>query len=62
MKEIKHSLPELHGHLMSIEPSIGTPLLEQSLELAYGLIRGISIDYGVMEKATDVYVIRGDFG
>ena len=62
LQEIKHSLPELYDHLMSIEPSIGTPLLEQSLELAYGLIRGISIDYGVMEKATNVYVIRGNFG
>lgn len=62
LKEIKRSLPELFDHLMSIEPSLGTPLLEQSLELAYGLIRGISIDYGVMEKATNTYVIRGNFG
>ena len=60
--EIKRSLPELHSHLMSIEPSLGTSLYEQSLEHAYGLMRGISIDYGVMEKATSVFVIRGDFG
>ena len=33
LKEVKHSLPELYDHLMSIEPSIGTPLLEQSLDL-----------------------------
>jgi len=62
LKEIKHSLPELYDHLMSIEPSLGTPLLEQSIEHAYGLIRGISIDYAVMEKATNAYVIRGAFG
>ncbi len=62
LNEIKHSLPELYDHLLTIEPSLGTPLLEQSLELAYGLIRGISIDYGVMEKATNAYVIRGNFG
>ena len=62
LKEIKHSLPELHGSLMGIEPSLGTSLFEQSLEHAYGLIRGISIDYGVMEKAAGVFVIRGDFG
>jgi mannose-1-phosphate guanylyltransferase len=53
LKEIKQSLPELYDHLMSIEPSLGTPLLDQSLEHA---------DYGVMEKATNTYVIRGDFG
>ena len=32
------------------------------MENAYGLIRGISIDYGVMEKAGNVYVVKGDFG
>lgn len=62
LNEIKRSLPELHGHLMSIEPSLGTSLFEPSLEHAYGLIRGISIDYGVMEKSSNVFVIRGDFG
>ncbi len=62
LKEIKHSLPELSAHLEGLEPSLGTTLLEQSLEHAYGLIRGISIDYGVMEKATGVFVIRGEFG
>ena len=60
--EIKRSLPELHDHLMNIEPTLGTSLYEQSLEHAYGLIRGISIDYGVMEKTERVYVIRGNFG
>jgi len=60
--EIKKSIPELYDTLMEIEPSMGTSLLEQSLEHAYGVIRGISIDYGVMEKATGVLVIRGDFG
>ena len=62
LKEIKHSIPELYTHLEGLEPSLGTTLFEQSLEHAYGLIRGISIDYGVMEKATGVFVIRGDFG
>ncbi|HTY11054.1 MAG TPA: mannose-1-phosphate guanylyltransferase [Bacteroidota bacterium] len=62
LNEIKRSLPELSDHLSSIEPSLGTPLFEQALDHAYGLMRGISIDYGVMEKATDTYVIRGNFG
>jgi len=29
---------------------------------AYSLVKNISIDYGVMEKSDDVYVILGDFG
>jgi mannose-1-phosphate guanylyltransferase len=32
------------------------------LEKVYGVIRGISIDYGVMEKSGQVFVMRGDFG
>ena len=62
LKEIQRSLPELHGHLLNLQPSIGTPLFEENLDQAYGVIRGISIDYGVMEKAERVYVVKGDFG
>ena len=62
LNEVKRSIPELHDLLMSVEPSLGTSLFDQSLEHAYGLMRGISIDYGVMEKASGVCVIRGDFG
>jgi mannose-1-phosphate guanylyltransferase len=62
LNEIQHSLPELYHQLMNLQPSIGTPLFEQNLETVYGLIRGISIDYGVMEKANRVYVVKGDFG
>lgn len=60
--EIKRSLPDLHNQLENLRPSLGTSLFEQNLEVAYGLIRGISIDYGVMEKAGRVYVVKGDFG
>lgn len=62
LNEIHRSLPELHTQLTNLQPSIGTPLFDQSLETAYGIIRGISIDYGVMEKAVRVYVVKGDFG
>lgn len=60
--EIETHLPELHEHLSTIEATIGTPAYQQSLEKAYGLMRGISVDYGVMEKAGKVYVVKGDFG
>ena len=62
LHEIQRSLPELHGQLVNLRPSIGTSLFEQNLEIAYGMMRGISIDYGVMEKALRVYVVKGDFG
>jgi len=62
LNEIQRSLPELYTQLRNLQPSIGTSLFEKNLETTYGLIRGISIDYGVMEKARRVYVVKGDFG
>lgn len=62
LSEIQRSLPDLYEQLKVLEPALGTPMFEQSLERAYGMVRSISIDYGVMEKAKSVYVIRGNFG
>jgi mannose-1-phosphate guanylyltransferase len=62
LEEIARCLPELHAELLKIEDAIGTPRYQSTLELVYGLIRGISIDYGVMEKAEKVYVIPAQFG
>jgi mannose-1-phosphate guanylyltransferase len=52
----------MYGELMKIERELGSPRYQQTLETVYGMIRGISIDYGVMEKAAAVYVIPGSFG
>ncbi len=62
LRQIEILLPELHQELVNIDRAIGTPQYQSALEMAYGLIRGISIDYGVMEKAGAVYVIPGTFG
>ncbi|HSG28642.1 MAG TPA: mannose-1-phosphate guanylyltransferase, partial [Candidatus Krumholzibacterium sp.] len=60
--EIGRSLPELHQQLVTIEGAIGTDRVDQAIDKGYRMIRGISIDYGVMEKAREVYVLRGEFG
>ena len=62
LQEIQRLLPDLHRELAKIESGIGTDTYQTTLDLAYGLIRGISIDYGVMEKTDRAYVIRGKFG
>ncbi len=62
LNQIARLLPDLHEELMKIDRVIGTPQYQSTLEQVYGVIRGISIDYGVMEKADQVYVIRGSFG
>jgi mannose-1-phosphate guanylyltransferase len=62
LKQLERLLPELYAELMKIDRAMGTPGYQATLETAYGMIRGISIDYGVMEKAEAVYVIPGKFG
>jgi mannose-1-phosphate guanylyltransferase len=62
LREIERSLPDLHRELLKIGETIDTPSYQQTIETEYGIIRGISVDYGVMEKAEEVYVIPGQFG
>jgi mannose-1-phosphate guanylyltransferase len=62
MHELETQLPEMFSELAKVEATIGSQRYAQVLETAYRMIRNISIDYGVMEKTQDVYVIRGNFG
>ncbi len=62
LKKIEHLLPELYAELMRVDAAMETPQYASTLEKAYGVIRGISIDYGVMEKTDDVYTIPANFG
>lgn len=66
VKEIIAALDEHlpnHSNLFaSIEHLLGTDEEASAIERVFSECRPISIDYGVMEKAKNVYVHRGDFG
>jgi len=62
LREIQLHLPEVYSELSKIEPLVGDKTFPTLLENAYKMIRGVSIDYGVMEKAKNVFVIPGNFG
>jgi len=62
LKEIELHLPDLHEQLVPLQASLGEPNYPHVLEQTYGLIRSISVDYGVMEKAGNVFVVKGEFG
>jgi mannose-1-phosphate guanylyltransferase len=62
LKAIEIHLPDLHAQLKTLNQKTGSPEFKSALEQAYGQIRSISIDYGVMEKAGNVFVAKGDFG
>lgn len=61
LNEIKKYLPELYEGLEKIESFINSDDFETQLTQVYGQLKSISIDYGVMEKANNVYVIKADF-
>ncbi|MDW7693217.1 mannose-1-phosphate guanylyltransferase [Flammeovirgaceae bacterium SG7u.111] len=51
------------GKLFSdISDKYYTPEEKEAIKLTYFQCKNISIDYGIMEKAQHVYVMRGDFG
>jgi mannose-1-phosphate guanylyltransferase len=58
----KRYLPELHEQVASIHAAEGSDDYQERLESIYSQIHPISIDYGVMEKADNVYVIQCEFG
>jgi mannose-1-phosphate guanylyltransferase len=47
---------------MKIDEAIGNDDFKTVLDQAYGRMRAISIDYGVMEKTNRAYVIKANFG
>ncbi|MBR7170130.1 MAG: mannose-1-phosphate guanylyltransferase, partial [Alistipes sp.] len=55
-------LPEHHALFRNLMPALGTETEEEAVEKVFAECRAISIDYGVMEKADNVYVRCGDFG
>ncbi|MBL0331576.1 MAG: mannose-1-phosphate guanylyltransferase [Chlorobiota bacterium] len=58
----KEHLPLIFDELTYVKDKIGTNKFESALVNAYSNIHPISIDYGIMEKAHNVFVAQGDFG
>lgn len=62
LREIAEHLPDLYQAVAPLENCNTREEFLRSVADVYQRVRPISIDYGVMEKARQVYVIRGDFG
>jgi mannose-1-phosphate guanylyltransferase len=60
LAEIESSMPELYTSLIAIQKLTGSEAESQYTNI-YGGVRAISIDYGVMERARNVAVVKGDF-
>jgi mannose-1-phosphate guanylyltransferase len=62
VEALKKWLPDLHRGLSEIEPALGSDREKSVIEHVYKKVHSISIDYGVMEKAENVLLVKGDFG
>lgn len=55
-------LPDIYDCLMQIKDAFGTPDEKKVLREIYQVIPKISIDYGIMERAGNVWMLEGNFG
>jgi len=62
MAEFRAQLPDAHAVLLRIGAALATPDVARVLAGAWPDIRKVSIDFGIMEHASDVSVIPVDIG
>ncbi len=62
LKNLQKFMPETFESLKRIQDAIGTEHEETVLEKEFYGIQSQSIDYGIMEKADDIYILLGAFG
>ncbi len=62
LQAFRHYLPDVAEVFEEGASQLGTSQETQFIDDAYTHCRNISIDYGVMEKADNVYVLPADFG
>jgi len=61
LEAIKRYLPKLYSGLQRIEEVSGSPQYKRRLVKEYNRIQNISITYGIMEKARNIYTVVADF-
>ncbi len=61
LDQIQKHMPALDQALQEIRKSIDTDSFAKTLHDQYETLEKISIDYGILEKSENVYVVRSDF-
>lgn len=62
LQNMKELLPDMYEGLCRIREAIGTEKQEIVLEKTFPQLESVSIDYGIMEKAKNIYILPGVFG
>jgi mannose-1-phosphate guanylyltransferase len=61
LESVQKYAPELYADLMRIKEHIGADTYEEAVDRIYNEVKSISIDYGILEKASNVFLVQGDF-
>ncbi|MCD7890287.1 MAG: NTP transferase domain-containing protein [Ruminococcus sp.] len=62
MENLKEFMPETYEGALRIGEAYGTPEFMEVLGREYYAFKSKSVDFGIMEKAKDIYTIPGSFG
>lgn len=62
LAQFQQFLPDMYETFKNIEKDLATDAEKEAINRIYPTLESISIDYGVMERTKDVYVIPAEFG
>ncbi|MBP5492303.1 MAG: mannose-1-phosphate guanylyltransferase [Clostridiales bacterium] len=62
LKAFQQYLPDMYKAFMNIEGELATEDEQAKINEIYPQLESISVDYGIMEKASNLYVIPAEFG
>ena len=62
LDKMEHLMPEMYQSLVAIKDAIGSEQEHSVLASEFAKMRSISIDYGILEHADDIYTVPGSFG
>lgn len=61
LKAVHEFAPELYADLRKIQADLGQASYPQTLDSIYRAVQSISVDYGIMEHAQNIYLVEGNF-
>ncbi|MBD5536379.1 MAG: mannose-1-phosphate guanylyltransferase [Lachnospiraceae bacterium] len=62
MALLQQYLPDIYRHIRKIGDGIGSPQEFEIIKEEFSAMRSVSVDYGIMEYAENLYVLAGTFG
>lgn len=61
LEAVQNFAPQLYRDLKLIQADMGNPTFGETLDTIYRAVEGISVDYGIMEHAQNIYMVEGNF-